>query len=98
MKFENKRRVSGVRQLRMISVIMAWGERDVRVQLGRVLTYTHVGRARMNHQYLHGLYQPLMQQGSGLFTIALLTIFYVVGWIYIPSGNPILLVNMARFR
>ena len=54
---------------------MAWGERDVRVQLGRVLTYTHVGRARMNHQYLHGLYQPLMQQSSGLFTIALLTIF-----------------------
>ena len=54
----------------------------------RVLTYTHVGRARMNHQYLHGLYQPLMQQSSGLFTIALLTIFYVVGWIYIPSGNP----------
>jgi hypothetical protein len=86
MKFENKRRVSGVRQLRMISVIMAWGERDVRVQLGRVLTYTHVGRARMNHQYLHGLYQPLMQQSSGLFTIALLTIFLLWdGFIY-PLG------------
>ena len=70
----------------MISVIMAWGERDVRVQLGRVLTYTHVGRARMNHQYLHGLYQPLMQPNSGLFTIALLNISMLWdGFIY-PLG------------